>query len=382
MKSSREMKKNLVRRNNVISSLNLIKQFDASFVSDRDFPQLKIRIEKLDELWDQFHELQVDIQCEEESDDEIATARASFQTDYFQLKGSLAEKLAANQPDTNQTRPPVAHTVAVRLPELKIPDFDGNFEEWTNFHDLFVTLIHTNQQLSSVQKFQYLKAVLKGEALRLIQSLSVTAENYIIAWSCLKRRYDNKNLQIKQHFAALLSTSAVRKESATALSDLADEFDKHVCVLNKLEDSKDHWNSFLVELLSSKLDSVTQREWESQLDVEVRPKYDDLVSFIQKRSRILQSITLSQSSQQTAKIEIRSDIKASRNKTNIYHSTNMENLPKCKLCKQSHSLMQCDEFKRLSPHKRFEFAKNNGLCLNCLRSSHMMKNCNAAVPHM
>ncbi|XP_058817389.1 uncharacterized protein LOC131680696 [Topomyia yanbarensis] len=380
MKEAKKVKRLLVRRNNLVGSVKLIKEFNANFVFDRDFPQLKFRLEKLDKLWDEFNEVQAEIECDEELEDEISSVRIAFETDFFQLKGSLAEKFDAVVPVVNRAPPsptaPPAQAAPIRLPELKIPEFNGSFDEWMNFHDLFITLIHTNPHLSSVQKFQYLKAVLKGEALRLVQSLTVSAVNYTIAWDTLRRRYDNKNLQIKQHFSALLSTPAIRKESAAALSDLADEFDKHVCVLNKLENSDDHWNSFLIELLSSKLDSVSQKEWESQLDNEGRPAYNDLITFIQKRSRILQSLTLSQSSQHVAKPESKLEPKAWRNKTSIYHSSS-ENLSKCTVCKQTHALTQCDDFKKLSPQKRFDVAKKHGLCLNCLRSSHMMKNCTA-----
>ena len=76
---------------------------------------------------------------------------------------------------------PAVQAVTVRLPELKIPEISGGFDEWLNFHDLFITLIHTNPHLSSVQKFKYLKAVMKGEALRLIQVVPVASANYMIA---------------------------------------------------------------------------------------------------------------------------------------------------------------------------------------------------------
>ncbi|XP_062711949.1 uncharacterized protein LOC134289689 [Aedes albopictus] len=174
-----------------------------------------------------------------------------------------------------------------------------------------------------------------------------------------------------------MSTPSVRKESSSALCNLADEFDKHVSVLNKLEDPREHWNSFLVELLSSKLDPLTQKEWENQFQENVRPVYADLVAFIQKRSRILQSITLSQPSPSTSKSEPKHESKPSRPKTTLYHSANSDSTQKCSLCKQSHTLSQCDEFRKLTPQKRFELAKRQGLCLNCLKSSHMMKNCSA-----
>ncbi|XP_053686155.1 uncharacterized protein LOC128735696 [Sabethes cyaneus] len=380
MKHTKKTKKLLVRRNNIIGSAKLIKEFDANYIYDRDFPQLKFRIEKLDSLWEQFNDVQSEIECETELSSDLADERADFENQYFELKGSLAGKLAIakEQIETPANIPgsPPAHVPSVRLPELKIPDFSGNFDEWMNFHDLFSTTIHINSQLSAVQNFQYLKTVLKGDALRLVQSLAVSAANYVIAWDLLKKRFDNRNLLIKQHFSALLATPSVHKESSSALFSLADEFDKHICVLNKLEESQDHWNSFLVELLSSKLDPVTQKEWENQLEDDRRPTYENLVAYIQKRSRILQSISLSQNSPSVAKPESKHESKLARSKTFSYHSaTASDNLPNCCLCKQSHTLSQCDEFKKLTPQKRFEVAKRQGLCLNCLKSSHLMKNC-------
>ncbi|XP_062538841.1 uncharacterized protein LOC134207138 [Armigeres subalbatus] len=174
-----------------------------------------------------------------------------------------------------------------------------------------------------------------------------------------------------------MSTPLVRKESSAALCNLADEFDKHISVLNKLEVPKEHWNSFLVELLSSKLDPSTQKEWENQLADDVRPVYADLVAFIQKRSRVLQSITLSQPLTPVARTEPKHESKPYRSKTSSYHSANNDNTPKCILCKQSHMLSLCDDFKKLTPQKRFELAKRQGLCLNFLKSSHLMKNCSA-----
>ncbi|XP_055605123.1 uncharacterized protein LOC129753335 [Uranotaenia lowii] len=375
-RDERKVKRLIVRRNTITGSINLVKTFYENFNSERDFPQLRFRLEKLDELYREFNEIQSEIEAEEELPEEFSETRANVENDYFMLKGNLAAKLDAIAPNNSSQSPlaPPAHVSSVRLPEIKIPEFSGNFDEWMNFHDLFTTLIHVNLQLSSIQKFQYLKAVLKGEALRLIESLEVSATNYTIAWDLLNKRYDNRNLQIKQHFSALLSTPSVRKESSSALANLVDEFGKHVSVLNKLEDPKDHWNSFLVETLSSKLDPVSQKEWENQLCDDIRPTYESLVTFIQKRSRILQSLMLSQPSLPSAKFESKIESKSSRNKISIYHSANSD-LPKCILCKQAHLLMQCDEFKRQTPQKRFEIAKRHGLCLNCLKSSHLMKNC-------
>lgn len=291
--ATKQCKRLIIRRNGILGSAKLIGAFNEKYNPDTDYAQLKFRLQKLDTLWTEFNEVQAEIELEYGLSEELSEGKATFEDMYYRLKGSLDSKLAlsnspsTSSPSTSLSVAPPTHALGVRLPELKIPEFKGDFDEWMNFHDLFSTLIHSNQQLSAIQKFQYLKAVLKGDALRLVQSLAVTATNYSIAWDLLKQRFDNKNFLIKQHFSALLCISPLKKESSSALSDLADIFEKHIGVLDKLEETDDHWNSFLVEFLSSRLDPTSQKEWENQLPDDQRPTYKELVAFIHKRSRVL-----------------------------------------------------------------------------------------------
>ncbi|XP_062714127.1 uncharacterized protein LOC134290914 [Aedes albopictus] len=376
--NTKECKRLIIRRNSILGSAKLIGAFNEKYNPATDYAQIKFRLAKLDTLWTEFNEVQAEIELEYGLTEELSDGKATFEDMYYRLKGSLDSKLTLNNTPSTSTGhipPPVApptQALGVRLPKLKIPEFKGDFDEWMNFHDLFNTLIHSNHQLSEVQKFQYLKAVLKGDALRLVQSLAVTATNYDIAWDLLKKRFDNKNFLIKQHFSALLSMAPVKKESSSALSDLADVFEKHIGVLDKLEGPDDHWNSFLVEFLSSKLDSASQKEWENQLPDNQRPTYKDLVAFIHRRSRVLQSLMLSQSSHTTSKPEPRSP----RVHVSSHSALTTESSKACIAChKGSHFLSSCAEFLKLSPKQRFNVAKKYGLCLNCLRSSHLVKDC-------
>ncbi|XP_067124824.1 uncharacterized protein [Centruroides vittatus] len=66
----------------------------------------------------------------------------------------------------------------LKLPKLTLPSFSGNFEEWLPFSDLFQAAITNNGKLSGAQKLQYLKCSLRGEALKIIQSLSICDRNF------------------------------------------------------------------------------------------------------------------------------------------------------------------------------------------------------------
>jgi hypothetical protein len=45
-----------------------------------------------------------------------------------------------------------------------LAEFSGNYKGWSTFNDMFYALIHSNEALTKVQKFFYLKAALFGDA--------------------------------------------------------------------------------------------------------------------------------------------------------------------------------------------------------------------------
>lgn len=63
---------------------------------------------------------------------------------------------------------------------------------WTNFKDLFESLIADNVTLTNVQRLHYLKLSLSDEAELLLKNVVVNENNYASAWQTLKDRYDNK----------------------------------------------------------------------------------------------------------------------------------------------------------------------------------------------
>nr|XP_029709032.1 uncharacterized protein LOC115255227 [Aedes albopictus] len=215
----------------------------------------------------------------------------------------------------------------------------------------------------------YLRASLTDEAARIVSTLDISADDYQVAWNLLKHRFENPNLLIKRHMSALLAISPIKKESASGLSELADSFDRHVQLLNKLETVEEHWNSFLVERLSSCLDHGSLREWETHLDDGQRPTYKQLVDFIHKRSRIITTLMLSHTT------STQSESKPSKPRLTAHVAS--ENVKKCPHCKQAHLLFQCSGFQSLVPQQRFEFVKKHGLCINCLKGAHLAKDCSS-----
>ncbi|EGC50146.1 gag protein [Neisseria meningitidis N1568] len=65
----------------------------------------------------------------------------------------------------------------VNLPQLPLPIFSGNPNEWRGFWSSFDAAVH-QQIIPDIQKLNYLMACLKGEASKAIRGYDITPENY------------------------------------------------------------------------------------------------------------------------------------------------------------------------------------------------------------
>ena len=91
--------------------------------------------------------------------------------------------------------PPVHGTgTKVKLPKLTLPRFSGNPLRWTAFWDSYESAVHKSDELSEVDKFNYLRSLLEGSAYEAVQGLTLSAVNYEEAISILKKRFGNRQL--------------------------------------------------------------------------------------------------------------------------------------------------------------------------------------------
>ena len=76
-----------------------------------------------------------------------------------------------------------------RLPKLTLPTFSGDPLQWKTFWDSFNAAVHSNVGLSGVQKFNYLRAQLHGDAAHVIAGFPLTDSNYAQSVTLLKDRF-------------------------------------------------------------------------------------------------------------------------------------------------------------------------------------------------
>ncbi len=134
----------------------------------------------------------------------------------------------------NPTAPPPSKPkLSVKLPKYEIPKFQGGILEWQSWWDSFTSAVDNNPDLKPVEKMNYLKCKLEGEALKTIQGFSLTDANYKEAIRVLKQRYSDENQIINAHFSELAKLPPC-SHSTSALRITFDQIEVHLRSLEAL----------------------------------------------------------------------------------------------------------------------------------------------------
>lgn len=378
----------LTRFQNQVESIKKIPNPDELSLS-----QLKIRLESVRPLLNEFNTIQFDIESVLTKDDEIKAnekERENFENSYFSILALAQTILDKNnnfaasshslpRANSNSSLDPSAFVNQVKLPTITLPTFEGNYENWLEFRDTFNSLIHDKKGISNIEKFHYLKASLKDEAGQIIQSLQLCDANYLVAWKALLDRYNNKRLILSNHIRALFNLPTLSKESHILLRQLLDGVSKHLRSLKILDQPVDQWDALLIHLIVSKLDMTTKREWESYKINGEFPTISELTEFLKSRCELLETLNLSQSNEVKSNNNKHKFIKyqthMASNNLVATNDSNANKQPICVICKNSHIIYNCDEFKAMPVQSRIAQAKSRKLCFNCLRNSHSTNYC-------
>lgn len=276
------------RRGIIKGQLSKFITFVDKFDETKNMPELIARLEKVEQLWTDFDKIQTEIELADETQSEH---RDTFEASYFSVIGR-ARELNTTQPNAQSQANHTCNNQNVKLPALKLPDFNGDYSKWIQFSDTFKAIIHNNQALTTTQKFYYLKSCLSGDAARALDTLEASDANYNNAWDILKERFENKNIIIHNHVKALFELSQVTKDSHTSLRDLSDSMSQHLRALKSLGQPVDSWDSLIIYLCASKLDIASRNEWEKisvkQNDLS---NIDSFKTFLSERCQILERLS-------------------------------------------------------------------------------------------
>lgn len=139
--------------------------------------------------------------------------------------------------------------------------FIGNGEEWLEFKNSFLTNIYSAAGVSNLQKYQILKAPVKGYPKRLIIQDHYDDQTFHMAWQALCETYNRKKVLVDNHLKAIFNVSPIQKESANQYNKFLHEISGHISNLDGLKISKEIlWETSVIFNLSTKLDKHTLRK--------------------------------------------------------------------------------------------------------------------------
>ncbi|GFQ82791.1 uncharacterized protein TNCT_582931 [Trichonephila clavata] len=298
-------------------------------------------------------------------DGKITTCNEHIEKLEVRLK-SLNLKYSKNNNETGSNAVSNVIKPCFRLPELSLPQFNGDIETWFIFKEQFKEIIE-NCGLNDKQKLQYLQSSLIGIA-KHVQPVDDTYDSLFLA---LEQRFENKRLIINKHINALLMLKyeKFRGDSNVELRNLVDTCTKHLRALKLLKiEHKTFSELLLIQLVMQVLDTETKRLFEMTLESTDIPKWDDFLAFLNKRCLFLENLP-------SAGTKDKQNFKDSpRHKSFTLHTdANVDK--KCKLCSSNHDLYNCDKFKNMPVRERYNIVKSLNLCLKCLKPNHKVSQC-------
>jgi hypothetical protein len=254
----------------------------------------------------------------------------------------------------------------LKLPPIKLPSFNGEYEHWITFRDMFKAIVHCNEQLSDIQKYHCRKSALTGEAERLISNIPMTTSNYPIVWKLLVDRYENERLIAARHIKQLLELKQVHKESARELAELVNSLSNKVNALVAPEIEGSLSGVIISQIVTQKLDSATRKVWENKLNDTPFPPLKDFISFLEKRRQALENVEPFKTirTEKSSKYTLVSTVEVS-----------------CPKCKGSHMLHKCDKFLNSSLQEKRALVTRHKLCFNSMQGNHRAQTCSSKDRH-
>lgn len=257
-----------------------------------------------------------------------------------------------------------------RLPKLDLPHFSGGYTQWREFFDIFVCAVHDRKNLAPVQKLQYLKGCLTGDAKNIIKTLTLKDENYPIAIKQLKLRYDNVKTIRDAHFANIFGLQQLNAKSAAGIRKVCSQLNENVQALKNLKEPTESWDSWLVYVLKNRLDSETRMEWERFIASVDNPKFEAMLTFLNEFASAIESAEL-----RMGKSKPHTESKSSLHGKSDHPTNSNQAETGCFLCNDAHRLPQCAQFLSLTPGERKAKVLELRLCLNCFSRKHFVGTC-------
>ncbi|XP_062700072.1 uncharacterized protein LOC134284801 [Aedes albopictus] len=302
-----------------------------------------------------------------------------FEQLYYAVSEAVEELLLeAKDKAVSHSAPNNEPMVVIKQQPLSapIPTFDGNYAGWPKFKAVFQDLMANSGDTDAIKLYHLDKALI-GDAAGVLDTKILSEGNYNEAWNILEDRFENKRVLVETHIRGLFSLQKMTSESYKELRALLSTVTHHVESLKFLQQQiigvSEH---MIVYLVVSALDRATRKSWEGTQRKGDLPKYDQTISYLKSRCQILENCeTADLATKQNTKPKPFQPSKMNPQRSYAASTNPFESTSVCEICGGSHLNFQCSTLSDLSPAQKNEKIRAAGVCFNCLRKGHRIKEC-------
>ena len=266
----------------------------------------------------------------------------------------------------------------VSLPKLELRKFSGDPKTWQSWWDGFKSSIHENEDLTDIDRFNYLRSLLQGAASHAILGLGLSSDNYNEAIEILQARFGKKLVVISSHMDALMKTSSIKSiQDTRGLRNLYDRVESHIRALNVMGVGSKSYGCLLVPVIMSRLPEELKLILTRTLDPDADAwEMDDLLREFEKeveaRERVAHvtagetQVAFSSAQKNGARHEKSYPAAAGLLATEAQEAG-------CIFCSGKHSAASCTVVCEIA--SRREIVLKAGRCFVCLGSGHIARKC-------
>lgn len=327
--------------------------------------------------------------------DRLLQANRTVQDRYLQAKTRLAELLPQNETTLNSTFfPPGPQNFeekdniannhnGAKLPPIQLKPFDGKFEEWVGFKDLFLALMKKYRG-DEVEKLSHLRNHVRGEALDLIKHLSIRNGNYDTALELLTAQFENPSAVIDSHLRTFRDIPQITHTSPKSIRYAITTTQGCLAAIRELGIMTETWDPKIVFDLKEKLDFKLRDKWEEERKGSHTPTtLNEFIKFLSIRHRVIISMPIPVKINPSASRALKTLVNMDESTTTKTIETDNElkqgsiekdesdpmilatRMESCYVCGNKHRVFQCPQLTQDST-KALEIIMEKELCTNCL----------------
>ena len=275
----------------------------------------------------------------------------------------------------------------------KIPKFDGDYTKWNAFWQAFTVLVDKNPKIPVISKLNKLNQAVEGEAAMIISMFEFDEESYELAKMALITEYGDPALCANKMLRDLQNLDRVKANDLEGLRNLHVTSKQLVLRLQRLYPTILDQPILVSSTIENKMSPECLYEWEKENTKRKResslpPPHKHIQWILNWLGDYIQT-----NKRSTLKMHMGDEKKKGSNGgknggsggaipkslNNFYlmaeQKAQSEQSDQCIFCSGNHFAGKCR--KTLSANTAIEKARKAKVCLNCLKSGHFARECQA-----